>query len=182
MKFYTLKSEKESEKKDVYTKVVYTYKMIEERELKEKYARSFYKDKPDDFINEVVSSVFWALLKEEECLGLFTVVEDNEDIARISHFTTYVDLLKTHTSLLVFFYIGIEKYYIERNYKSIVAEIPDIDVLRPIHRFFKKLKFSQINVYTGKDERYFYFMKSNLKEYYTEKDGELIPNIIYKNK
>jgi hypothetical protein len=118
----------------------FTIEHVMDNELKEKYVHGFG-EYPDNFIQELIESEFWALASENKCYGIGTIVENNADTARVSHYLINDQLLETDVA--VHFYINMEKYCVEKNYKLIMVRIPESikGMTVPMRNFFKKVGF-----------------------------------------
>jgi hypothetical protein len=151
---------------------------VEEKEQKEAYIKDCLGERSsEDPKNDLISSDFWAVLSENECYGFATIAEDNEQSARISHLMVNEKLLETNVAILL--YISIEKYCIQKNYDIISVKIPANirGMTGPMRKFFKKVGFkSEYKEYSSEGE-FVLLIKSDLKKWYTEKDGELVPNM-----
>jgi hypothetical protein len=158
---------------------------VEKKKQKEIYVKDYLGERnfgdhlpnSDDLKNELISSDFWVILSGNKCYGLATVVENNEKCARISHFMINNQLLETNVAILL--YITIEKFCIEKNYDMITVNIPANikGMTGPFRKFFKKVGLKTEFKVTSSEGEFIRLIKSDLKKCYTEKDGELVPNM-----
>ena len=154
----------------------YKISKVDEKNLKRSYVNDIGQYS-DDFINELISSDFFALLIEDKCCGLATVVENNNICGRISHFIIDKQLLKTNVSIEL--YLELEKYCLKKNYEMIVVEFPaNIRGMTGFMRkFFKKVGFKKECKKISHEGNFVFLIKDKIKNWYSEKNGELIPNI-----
>jgi hypothetical protein len=138
---------------------------IEKNESKETYAKDFWPDKPDDFINELILSEFWAIIIDNKCYGIATVVENNDLTAKISHFGTHEKLFETDLALML--YKAIEIYCKKKNYEHIVVEFPaGIRGLSiPMRNFFnKRAKFDYTFKKISSEDKHFIFLLKTISK------------------
>ena len=155
----------------------FTIEKIEENALKERCVRDLLGDRcSDELIKELGASCFWALLSENKFYGYITLVDHDENFKKVSHFMLPEQLFESDVAIAL--YIEAEKYCVKNNYASMIIKIPANvrGLTERLRKFFKKrLGFkSQFKVY-GSEGEFVMLMKHDIKNWYTEKDGELIP-------
>jgi hypothetical protein len=150
---------------------------ITDKALKEKMAIEFSDgDYSKDFINELIESEFWAITDENKrCWGLSTMEKNNETSASISHYIINEQLLETDVAILL--YIMIEKYCVNNKFEQMTVRIPNeiSGVSVPMRKFFKKVGFNHRYQEMSHEGKFTLMIKNNLRKWYVEDNGELIP-------
>jgi len=151
---------------------------VEEKGQKETYIKDLGQSFSDDLMKELIFSDFWVVLSEDKCFGFATAVENNDISIRISHFFINRELLETDVA--IFLYMEIEKYYVNKNFEMMLIKIPANvrGLTGPMRKFFKRVGLRSELKEIGYEGNFILLIKDDLKKWYTEKNGELIPNII----